>query len=175
MVATFLQDDLVEELKLVFKDLRYKTPGGELSEINIFPQALPIPGPAEPLEGESTEYLEEGLGVTDPVKEEDPYPYAIVRIEDGKIETIDGNQAVTVLIILGTYNDSLENQGHKDILNMIQRIYERFAKNAILAKKYELIHPISWSLQEEESYPYFIGGVALTFNTLEIRREDPYV
>ena len=63
MVATFLQDDLVEELKLVFKDLRYKTPGGELSEINIFPQALPIPGPAEPPEGESTEYLEEGLGV----------------------------------------------------------------------------------------------------------------
>lgn len=123
MVATFLQDDLVEELKLVFKDLRYKTPGGELSEINIFPQALPIPGPAEPPEGESTEYLEEGLGVTDPVKEEDPYPYAIVRIEDGKIETIDGNQAVTVLIILGAYNDSLENQGHKDILNMIQRIY----------------------------------------------------
>ena len=54
MVATFLQDDLVEELKLVFKDLRYKTPGGELSEINIFPQALPIPGPAEPPEGEST-------------------------------------------------------------------------------------------------------------------------
>ena len=82
MVATFLQDDLVEELKLVFKDLRYKTPGGELSEINIFPQALPIPGPAEPPEGESTEYLEEGLGVTDPVKEEDPYPYAIVRIEE---------------------------------------------------------------------------------------------
>lgn len=175
MVATLLQDDLVEELKLIFKDLRYKTPGGELSEINVFSQALPIPGPAEPPEGESPEYLEEGLGATDPVKEEDPYPYAIVRIEDGKIETIDGNQAVTVLIILGAYNDSLENQGHKDILNMIQRIYERFAKNAILAQKYELIHPISWSLQEEESYPYFIGGVALTFNTLEIRREDPYV
>ncbi len=119
--------------------------------------------------------MEEGLGVTDPVKEEDPYPYAIVRIEDGKIETIDGNQAVTVLIILGAYNDDLKNQGHKDILNMIQRIYERFAKNAILAQKYELVHPITWTLQEEESYPYFIGGVALTFNTLEIRREDPYV
>ncbi|MCM1026093.1 MAG: hypothetical protein NC432_06635 [Roseburia sp.] len=175
MVATFLQDDLVEELKTIFKDLHYKTPGGELSEINVFPQALPIPGPAEPPEGEAPEYLEEGLGATDPVKAEDPYPYAIVRIEDGKIEAIDGNQAVTVLIILGAYNDDLKNQGHKDILNMIQKIYERFAKNAILAQKYELVHPITWTLQEEESYPYFIGGVALTFNTLEIRREDPYV
>ena len=175
MVATLLQDDLVEELKLVFKDLRYKTPKGELSEINVFPQALPIPEPTEPPEAESPEYLEEGLGTADPVKVEDPYPYAIVRIEEGKIETIDGNQAVTVLILLGSYNDDLKNQGHKDILNMIQRIYERFAKNAILAQKYELVHPVTWTLQEEESYPYFIGGVALTFNTLEIRREDPYV
>ena len=175
MVATLLQDALVEELKIIFKDLRYKNPQGELSEINVFPQALPIPAPATPPEEEAPEYLEEGLGVTDPVKVEDPYPYAIVRIEDGKIEDIDGDQAVTVLIILGAYNDDLKNQGHKDILNMIQRIYERFAKNAILAKKYECVHPITWTLQEEESYPYFIGGVALSFNTLKIRREDPYV
>lgn len=174
MVATFLQDDLVEELKIIFKDLRYKNPKGELSEINVFSQSLPIPGPAEPPEEEAPEYLEEGLGVTDPVKAEDPYPYAIVRIGEGEIKSIDGKQTVTVLVILGAYNDDLKNQGHKEILNMIQRVYERFAKNAILAGKYEMTHPIIWSLQEEESYPYFIGGIALTFETLEIRREDPY-
>ena len=31
MVATFLQDDLVEELKEIFKDFRLKNPMGELS------------------------------------------------------------------------------------------------------------------------------------------------
>ncbi len=178
MVATFLQDDLVEELKTIFKDFRLKNPMGELSGINVFPQELPIPAPTTPPEESEAapELLEEGLVEdTDPVKVEDPYPYAIVRIEDGEIKTIDGEQTITTLVILGVYDDSLKNQGHKDILNMIQKIYERFAKNAILASKYECLHPIQWSLQEEGSYPYFIGGMALSFGVAAIRREDPYI
>ena len=124
MVATFLQDDLVEELKTIFKDFRLKNPMGELSEINVFPQELPIPAPTTPPEESEAapELLEEGLVEdTDPVKVEDPYPYAIVRIEDGEIKTIDGEQTITTLVILGVYDDSLKNQGHKDILNMIQK------------------------------------------------------
>lgn len=175
MVATFLQDDLEEELKKIFDGFRLKNPLGELSEINVFSQALPIPAPVAPPENADPELVEEGLADTDPVKVKDPYPYAIVRIMDGKIEIIDGPQSVTVLIILGVYDENLQNQGHKDVLNMIQKIYERFAKNAILAGKYELLHPIEWTLQEEESYPYFIGGMALNFGTLAIRREDPYI
>lgn len=178
MVATFLQDDLVEELKEIFKDFRLKNPMGELSEINVFPQELPVPAPATPPEESEADpmLLEEGLaGETDPVGAEDPYPYAIVRIEDGEIRTIDGEQTITLLIILGAYDNSLKNQGHKDILNMIQKIYERFAKNAILAGKYECLHPMQWSLQEEGSYPYFIGGMALSFSVAAIRREDPYI
>lgn len=175
MVATFLQDDLVDELRKIFDGFRLKSPLGGLSEINVFPQALPIPAPVTPPESAEQELLEEGLVDTDPAKVEDPYPYAIVRIEDGKIEAIDGDQSVAVLIILGVYDESLENQGHKDVLNMIQKIYERFAKNAILAGKYECLHPIEWTLQDEESFPYFIGGMALKFGTLPIRREDPYI
>ena len=178
MVATFLQDDLVEELKTIFKDFRLKNPMGELSEINVFPQELPIPAPTTPPEESEAapELLEEGLVEdTDPVKVEDPYPYAIVRIEDGEIKTIDGEQTITTLVILGVYDDSLKNQGHKDILNMIQKIYEQKTKNAILANKYECLHPIQWSLQEEGSYPYFIGGMALSFGVAAIRREDPYI
>lgn len=175
MVATFLQDDLVEELKKIFDGFRLKNPLGELSPVNVYAQSLPIPAPVPPPEETDPELAEEGLIDTDPVKTEDPYPYAIVRVTDGKIENIDGDQAVTVFIILGVFDDNLNNQGHKDVLNMIQRIYERFAKNAILAGKYECEHPMQWSLQEEESFPYFIGGVGLTFNTLPIRREDPYI
>lgn len=175
MVATFLQDDLVEELKKIFDGFRLKNPLGESSEINVFSQSLPIPAPVAPPADAEQELIEEGLVDTDPVKVEDPYPYAIVRVQEGKIETIDGAQSVAAFIILGVYDESLQNQGHKDVLNMIQKIYERFAKNAILAGKYELLHPIEWTLQDEESYPYFIGGMALNFGTLPIRREDPYI
>lgn len=176
MVATFLQDDLVEELKKIFENFRLKNPDGETSKINVFAQELPIlPPTIPPAEGTDPVLLEEGLADTDPADVEDPYPYAIVRIGDGEIKNIDGDQAVTVLIILGVFDDALNNQGHKDVLNMIDKITERFRKNAILAKKYECQHPIQWTLQEEQSYPYYVGGIALTFSTLQIRREDPYV
>ena len=77
-------------------------------------------------------------------------------------------------MIIGVIDRDFNNQGHKDVLNIIQKIYERFAKNAILAQKYECVMPIEWALQDEESFPYFFGGMALNFETIPIRREDPY-
>ena len=113
-------------------------------------------------------------GIYDAIAKEDPYPYIIVRVEQGKIEGIDQEQTVFVNLIIGVIDRGYENQGHKDVLNIIQKIYERFAKNAILAKKYECTMPIEWALQDEESFPYFFGGMALQFETIRIRREDPY-
>lgn len=175
MVATFLQDDLAAELEKVFKDVRMKNPQGEPSPINIFKQELPIPAPATPPEGDyDPELIEADEDLSDLVNQEDPYPYAIVRVSDGEITKIDGDQQVRVLIIFGVIDRRLENQGHKGVLNLIQRVYERFSKNAILAAKYECVMPIDWTLQDEPSFPYFIGGMELNFITHPIRREDPY-
>lgn len=175
MVATFLQDDLAAELEEVFKNTRLKNPQGELSPINIFKQELPIPPPATPPEGDyDPELIEADEGLSDLVDQEDPYPYAIVRVNDGEITSIDGDQKVSVLIIFGVIDRELKNQGHKGVLNLIQKVYERFSKNAILAAKYECVTPIEWTLQDEASFPYFIGGMKLNFLTHPIRREDPY-
>lgn len=175
MVATYLQDELIEELKRIFNHFRLKNPNGELSQINIYSQDLPIPKPANPPDGDlDPELVEEGLGLSDITNDEDPYPYIIVRVNDGEITAIDGDQKVGVFLILGVTDPNLDNQGHKDVLNMIQKIYERFAKNAILANQYELVMPINWALQDEASYPYFIGGMTLNFITHPIRREDQY-
>lgn len=175
MVAKFLQSDLAAELREVFANTRLKNPRGELSPINIFEQELPIPGPVTPPEGDyDPELIEDDVGLSDLENQEDPYPYAIVRVSDGEITQIDGGQTVQVLIIFGVIDRDLENQGHKGVLNLIQKVYERFSKNAILAAKYECVMPISWALQDEPSFPYFIGGMTLNFLTHPIRREDPY-
>lgn len=172
MIATYLQDDLAEELRRIFKEFRLKDPKGEYSELHIFEQALPVPV-AQDIPEDVTDFdLEEGI--YDAQATEDPYPYIIVRVEQGKIEVIDQEQTVEVNLVIGIIDRDYNNQGHKDILNIIQKIYERFAKNAILAGKYECTHPIEWALQDEESYPYFFGGMALQFETVPIRREDPY-
>ena len=84
MVAAFLQDDLAAELGNILKDFRLKDPQGNDSKINIFLQYLPMP---EPLEQDDipVEMLENGLA--DQQTAPDPYPYIVVRIDDGEIRT----------------------------------------------------------------------------------------
>ena len=172
MIAAFLQDDLAEELKVVFEHFRLEDPDGTRRAINIYKQSLPIPEAEEIPDTVTDEELEEGI--YDAKAKEAPFPYILVRLEEGKIEVIDQEQTVIVNLIIGVIDRNHNNQGHKDVLNIMQKIYERFAKNAILAKKYENVMPIEWALQDEESFPYFFGGMALRFETAPIRREDPY-
>lgn len=173
MIATFLQDDLKTELEAIFEHFYLKDPNNRMSKIHVYEQFLPIPEARDiPVTVTDLE-LEEGT--YNAQAKEIPFPYILVRVQEGIIEKIDGEQTVDVTLIIGVVNRDHQNQGYKDILNIIQKIYERFAKNAILAQKYECVMPIQWALQEEESYPYFFGGMALRFETAAIKRKDPYI
>ena len=79
MVATFLQQELADELKKIFEGFRLKNPQGEESELNIFEQLLPMPEPAAQEEA-PPELLENGLAEEQTAP--DPYPYIIVRIAE---------------------------------------------------------------------------------------------
>lgn len=171
MVASFLQDELAEELKVIFDGFHLKDPDGNLSEINIFAQNLPMPESAAQ-EEVPIEQLENGLA--DDVTKEDPYPYIVVRVEDGEIEDPASAQKVSTMLLIGVYDDSYEKHGHKDVMNIIQKIYARFAKVPVLNGKYTIQYPISWTLQEEESYPFYFGGISLEWETAAIRREDKF-
>lgn len=172
MIAHFLQDDLKTELEAIFEHFYLKDPNGRTSKIHVYEQSLPIPE-ADDIPDTVTD-LELEEGTYNAQAKEMPFPYILVRVQEGIIEKIDGDQAVDVNLLIGVYNHDRRNQGHKDVMNIIQKIYERFAKNAILANRYECVMPMEWALQEEESYPYFFGGMALRFETASIRREDPY-
>ena len=58
--------------------------------------------------------------------------------------------------------------------SIITKIYERFAKMPVLNGKYTIQYPILWAIQDEESYPYYYGGMSLLFETAAVRREHPY-
>ena len=171
MVATFLQSELADELKNILSDFRLKNPQGEPSKINIFEQLLPM---LELLEHEeiAPELLENGLAEEQTAP--DPYPYIIVRTADGEIEDENSAQQVNLTLLIGIFDPDYNKQGHKDILNIISKVYERFAKCPILNGKYTIQYPILWTLQDEESYPFYFGGMNLTFEIAAIRREDPY-
>ena len=170
MIATFVQDDLRDELSKIFAHFRLRGPDGEVSQIKIFEQSLPVPEAQDIPDTVTDEELEEGT--YDAKAKYAQFPYIIVRIIDGEILNIDAEQSVDIQLLIGVVDRSHDNQGHKDVLNIIQKIYERFSKNPILAHKYECMMPIQWALQEEESFPFFFGGMALRFETAPITRED---
>lgn len=176
MVATFLQDDLVDELKRIFEHFQLYSASGERSEIHIYKQFVPITKPAEPPEEElDLEVVDENLAASEVENPEDPFPYIEVRLVEGEIKDVDGDQTVSVYLLIGVYDDHLDNQGVKDVFNVIQKIEERFSKNPILARRYECTYPMKWAMQEEESFPYFFGGLELKFIVHPIRREGPFI
>jgi len=156
MVPLQFQDDLKEELEKVLDHLAFESPVSKDKngcKIKIFKQMLPY------------KYTDE---------EEDPYPYIIVRLQNGEMEKPDGAHKVKVLIIIGIYERNKENQGHQHVLNIIQDIIQRFTVDPMLKNHYFAEPRIDWALSDSNSYPYFFGAMEMTFCTPTFRRESEF-
>ena len=153
MTATMLQEELVKELETIFRGDLFKNSLGEYVKLNVYEQQLPIK------EDEDSP---------------DPMPYITVRIETGSTKSGTDPQEVLVTLLFGYFDDSPENNGHKGVLGMIQKVHERFEKQPMLANQFMFQDPFDWALQDEESFPYFFGAASMTFKTAAIRKEDKF-
>lgn len=155
MTPVMLQDELVEEIKRLLSDNLYKKPGTtERVPINVFPQSIPV-------------------NETD--DDEDPIPYIIVRLNSGKdVGTRDSNHTVKLVVIIGIWDDNQNSQGHRDVMNIISKIYDRFQTNPKLNGVAVHSGEFNWALQEDGYFPYFFGACSLDFHIAAIRREDKF-
>lgn len=168
----FCQTALVEEIRKLTEGMLFKNPGSEdLVKLQVFPQALPIPGRKEPKEGVADpEYtIDYGGGET----EEAVFkcPWCVVKLEGGNITGINDGQTVSVAIGFGIYNDCKDNKGHEELLNLIQRVYGRFARDPLLDRQYTCSGEFEWALQDEDTYPYYFGAIATSFKFRGFQRE----
>ena len=106
--------------------------------------------------------------ISDPVYD---CPWCLVKIDSGTIKGPNELQSVVVAICYGIYEDDPANDGHKDILNLIQKTYERYAKNPILSGGYRCKQDFEWSIQREDTHPYFFGAISMTFEMDGIKIE----
>lgn len=150
MNARILQDALVVDLQKLFHNRRYKTPGGGFSALSVFSQNLP--------KRESED-------------EDDPFPYIIARINGGDIEDQTTPCKVSVFLLIGIFDDDVENQGHRAVLEIMEVIQEHYEGTPLLDGQFVFTDPFHWALQDEESYPYFFGGVEITFDVPAPRRK----
>lgn len=157
MTVGNLQKELMKDIGNIFEKDLFKDSLGKYVSLNIYAQNLPI---------------------RDDEDAPDPVPYIVVRVLDGKVKGWVEAQEVQVMLILGCFDDNINNDGHEILLELIQKIEERFLKNPILSKQFMFLndeqHPFEWALQEEESFPYFFGAISMSFRTPTIRKEDKY-
>lgn len=152
MTPLMLQDELVEEMKRLFADYLYKNSLGERVPIKVYAQNIPIQQNDD---------------------EEDPVPYIIVRLNSGNDPgTRDSNNTVKLVIIGGVWDGEKEAQGHRDLMNIFQKVYERFQTTPNLNNKAVYCGDFNWALQDDNYYPYSFGACSLSFNIAAIRRED---
>lgn len=158
MTADVLQEKLIKRVEKVLESLELPTVSGERRKIKIYSQDLNIPDD----EDEDTDI------------ETATAPYIIVRITDGFQETWDSALQVNVVFIICTYAKDTDKEGTKDIITIINKLYQSFAERPNI-DEFEAEPPIEWTLQTDvDTYPYFFGAVSIGFNCPTPRRIDEF-
>lgn len=152
MTILNLQDALAEDIGCTLQGIGTKNVSGEYMDgVNVYKQDLPI---VQSDEDDESQF----------------FPYAIIRIYDGRTEDDNSPWTVTADIHFGIYDEDLDNQGHQHVATMIQRVANRFASDPLLDRKYRAQQDIEWALQDENTHPYFFGGMRIKFSVPKVGR-----
>ncbi len=148
MTPLILQDAIKADLETLFMHRRFRAPSGDPTPIHVFRQHVPK------LQSEN---------------DEDPYPYIIVRLDSGGSDAMAAPHKVAVLLLIGVYYDFTDNTGDDVVLEIIETIQHHYAESPGLNGMFRCVPPFAWTLQDEESFPYFFGGINLTWEIPAIR------
>lgn len=154
MTAGYLQDDLAAEVRALFAGETFENDKGERVPLAVHLQDLPLLA-ANDAEGEQ-------------------FPFCIVRLTDGEVEDYTSEHTVNVILVFGIVDHDRARTGYRTVIHLIHKVYERFAKRQQLGENYVFRYPVRWYLQDEDTYPYFAGGMQLTFAAPAVRIEQPY-
>lgn len=155
MTPENLETALAEEIKKLFDGFRQKNSIGEYVPLNIWEDCTPLKTDVTDSDGQS---------VID--------PYIVVRAVRGTTSDPGAHQNVTVDLIICVYDDETERQGMKDLHHIIRVISLRFQKEPLLAGAYSLLYPIDWMISDEDTYPFYFGGMEFHFELPVITREN---
>lgn len=96
-------------------------------------------------------------------------PSIVVMIDEGMDDNSESNLNMRLKIVTfdpGETNEggvvNLNGKGYMDLLNLITRIRLEFAKNPIILEKVNINKPIKWSMDSQQSYPYWTANVSFT-------------
>ena len=143
---------------MLFEDAASGKAGREiLSPMRMYLQNLPIAafdvGPLEDEEAsESIEY--QSLQTEDALR---AAPWCNIKIDSVTTAGPNTEQLVKFAIIFGVYDSGIGCKGHEGLLNLFQRVTERFMKDPLLAHAFRNDNELKSEISEENTVPYYFG------------------
>lgn len=158
MTPEKLQQDLIEELAVLFSDLEFRDTDNKTVPMNFHKQMLPKK------KSEDEEAPEE------------KFPWCIVKLRDNEVDgTKDMEQKQEIELWFGIYYDNPDGQYQHTMLTMFEKVKRRFLTNPVLSEFYAEPKMISLLNEEDaKTYPFYFGAMALTFLMPNYEREDEY-
>lgn len=148
-----LQKALLKEVTNILSDMQFETSEGEtVTGVTGYEQRLP----------QITEDDEDSSKF---------FPYAVVRATNWLTKGDTDPWHVTLDVLFGIYDEAKDSHGHEQIMNMIQRVADRFIYEPLLDHSYRAEQTIDAELQDEDTYPYYFGGIEFTFTAPKIERK----
>jgi hypothetical protein len=95
------------------------------------------------------------------------YPCIIIQAKSG-LQTIQ-SELVEVDVVLGTFDDTPDQQGYRDLSNMVQRLKDRLREQDIIRERFPLRMPLKWVINRyyggasTNYFPYFFAEMTLNF------------
>lgn len=152
MIPVELQDGLEARLKKLFSGFLIKNPNGVEGPLNIYKQHLP-----------EKQDDQDDLSL---------YPYILIKLFSGEQLNEEDTQQVTVLFVVGVFDDGNLNQGYREVLTIMQKVENDLKRNPTVSNVFEMGFPFRWSLHEEDVEPFYFGGIETVWTTPSMNRED---
>lgn len=101
------------------------------------------------------------------------FPCCIVKLKNGEIKTANDPQITTVEIIVCIKDMSKDMTGYQSLMIILQRIRNHFTSEVGIYGKHRMTYPISWSISEDFTSPYFVGNIVTKWVTDISPYKDP--
>lgn len=150
MIPINLQGALKQRINSVLSGMKLSSQEEKDKKIEVFEQHIPRKAKSSSRNSESTNY-----------------PCVIVYLDEGE------NGLVKVLLIVAVHDTSNDNQGYRDVLNIIDKIYIDLQRNPQIEETFELNpESLKWFYNDQDNHPYYFGWIETTFEVPKILRDD---
>lgn len=167
MIELNLLDSLAEHLRELFKNYELPAKNGLLQTVKVFTQYLPQPSAITlKAKADTDSIVPQGYTSSDI---ESNFPCVIVKVDEST-DSEEGTLTQTRIrmrLLVGTYDESPDCQGYRDVLNIIETIRQSLETmpERVLDGRYRMEMPLTHALFDDQPWPIFFGQIYTEWET----------